>query len=1298
MFRPGTGTIVRDDILEEDVDWSFADPDKQGVVESAIRLLSTTAALRQNERGWVNVPWSERDELEDYPGAIDAGWVSAPGEPETRLGFLKIRTDAGEQQTLANRNWAGDSTGWTLQTRLMVVEEPTSDFGELAGHSIVVDDGAHREVVWLHSDHVYLEKAGVSFDVDLSRMRQIRIAGEGEDLTVFFDDGRICELTGEFTGESLGRQLLLGSPEPATGDYETHWDYVYQYWEGGWADVRDDVQKAFATTPQVATSPTYAPAALVKSWTRVVVETTGEAGGGTTSLGVQWRDGDGNWTTLSTTNLGVGYNTIDLTALPVRGDGTDAIRFLVTQVSTSGTAEPLAVDSIVVETEFLSGQLIVRPTWGPSAGGQSVLVEIGQDASRIGQQPLSTNSTEAEPGDAFTDRIALIPCNGDLNDDIGAGVATPTGDVAYRTGLFAQAAVLGTLLDLAGSFNNSLASFGDSVYGRVGIGVTPIVAVGLALIESSISAKGLSDDPFQSPMPAQGAVSPVGGGFTMEGVGSVAVDGNCFGFALQILKGSITVTHGTHVHTFYAHDYKSPRWVTIKADTVDQDLEFTALESSEWLVGSPRLFDTTAGSALVPIAHQVGTTGFGAEARAVVYFFSDEDLSLLSTISGNSGWEIGIRASGLLYAAAGDGSSIQTVEAAWPVVCGARFHVALSFRIFSDHKRLQLLVNGEVCGEAVSTLSTVATGTDLSIGSPLLMQIEEIAVQDEAFDARALAVRRGLAAPLFEVDTDTPISSQDVLVLRFDEETGPIKDSSQYKNHCYVPVAGRPGIYRSVPVESRSKIALWSTGLIKCTHNPSLLLTVPVSLYARGRFWAWTGVTQTLFKKANLAGTRYLIVEILEDGRVRVRVNSSGSESSLTSVVSIADQKVRSLGVEVSSTSISIMIDSVVATGAATVGALSALDQNVEIGTLCTMHLSDFVLRLGAFDPDTFDQWRDRSLVKRTITTDKIFVDGTQVDATKIRHTHPRRKYFVAPAHEAGDVSVYAIAEAASPGLAISADRPYSYLLSYLRTIDPLTFGQVLVDDSDGNPVPIDTEDSAATATKSPFRIVKTVPPDGVGLAYVQAPPISAERLVGVTPLEHETAENLSTYFGGEFATSGPSAVAGGVKYAAQVDTRDILVSNRAVILRDFAAPAALYYKYLIGRGRYYVYNPNATDASGIALIRESISLIDNTGKVIALADFPWDIEVSTVDVHGDALPANVFSVVFFSKRLYIPGKTIWIRYPARDSANSWAFSLGRSEVLNPVPVLQRVDGALGRDTFAVDLTPSGVYDLRVGT
>lgn len=1307
MFKPSSGPLVRDDVLESDGDWSFSTPSAQGMIDSAIRLLPQDGILRTNERGWPNVPWDERDELEEFPGAIDSGWtgdfdnltVSNPQIYETELGFLKIATAAGERQALSSREWAGDNAeGWTVQVRLTVAEAPTTDFGELAGHSIVVDDGVHREEIFLHQDHIYLENADRSYDIDLSSMRQIRIAGRGEDITVLFDDGRVAEMTGEFTGASVQPELTIGSSEAATGDYETHWDYVFQHWLGDWADTRPLVTQRFVTTPAVATSSVLEPAGLVSSWTRLTVEATGSSGG-TTTVGVQWRDGNGDWTTLSTTEIAVGINHISLGSIPVRGDGTDALRFVVTQVSDTGSEEPPAVDALTVEMVLATGALLVKPNWGPASGGQTVMVEIGQDALLVGRQPLSTNTADAEPGETFEDRIALIPADGSLDETVGPATAVESGAVSYRAGLYGQAAVLGELAALSGDFSSALNTFGDSAYGRVGVGVTPIIASGLELTEDQISLKGLLSDPFQSSEPAQGATAPVGGGFSVTGVGSVAVDGNCFGFALQILYGSVSVEHGSYVHHFYAHDYKSPRWVTLKADTVDEDLVFTALEDSQWRIGRPRLYDIVPGSATVAVDHQVGSTGFGVEARVTPYVFSDEDLVILSTLTGNNGWEIGIRDGGLLYVVIGDGSSQDQLEAKWPIVAGERKHVALNFRIFSDHQRLQLLVNGEICAEKVTTLTTVSAGTDLTIGTEALLQVEEIAIQSEAFDARALSVRRGIASPLFEVDTDVPVEDENVLILNFDEETGPIRDSSTYKNHCYLPVTGRPGFYRSVAIESRSKASLWNTGLIKCLHNPSLSLTLPLTIYAKGRFWAWSGITQTLFKKANAGGTQYVVVEILENGLVRVRANSGGSEQSLTSDVSIADQKVRALAAVVDSASITIMIDSVVKTGAITLGALSALDQDIEIGSLCTCHISALVLRLGTLDQDTFDSWRDRNDIKRTITSDKIYLGGVQVDPTAIRHTHPRRKYFVAPARDAGEASVYAIAEAASPGVALASELPYTYLLSYLREIGPLTFGQAEIEDSDGHTVPVDTEESAATATKSPFRILHRVPGDAVGLAYVQAPQISTERLVGVVPLEHETAENLSTYFGGEFALTGPAAVQGGLLYSSQLDTRDVQISNRAVVDRGVATPTPLYYKYLVGRGRFYTYNPNATTALDAQVVKESISIIGPDGQSVDPADFPWDIEISTVDKHGVALPSNIFSVVLFTRRLYIPGKTLWVRYPARDSANAWAFALNKTEVLNPVPIFERTSETIpGRDAFRTILETNGSYSLRIGT
>jgi hypothetical protein len=235
--------------------------------------------------------------------------------------------------------------------------------------------------------------------------------------------------------------------------------------------------------------------------------------------------------------------------------------------------------------------------------------------------------------------------------------------------------------------------------------------------------------------------------------------------------------------------------------------------------------------------------------------------------------------------------------------------------------------------------------------------------------------------------------------------------------------------------------------------------------------------------------------------------------------------------------------------------------------------------------------------------------------------------------------------------------------------------------------------------TKSPFRIAPTVPDGSVNLAKINTPDLDAGNNISVIDLSDMESANISNHLRGKFSLQNQEVeyIAGTqLYYGGQIDTTDIVISNRSAVGRDLEAPYPLFYKYLVGRGRYYL-NKSGILVSDLDVLKPEIRIVSENGTELDIAQYPYDIEVSSKDFYNNDLPAGNFAVVIYSHFLSLSGKSIFVEYNASDSANSYKLIPGKREVINPEPIVQY--GIAGQDTYFTVLTANaGRYDLYVNT
>jgi hypothetical protein len=306
-----------------------------------------------------------------------------------------------------------------------------------------------------------------------------------------------------------------------------------------------------------------------------------------------------------------------------------------------------------------------------------------------------------------------------------------------------------------------------------------------------------------------------------------------------------------------------------------------------------------------------------------------------------------------------------------------------------------------------------------------------------------------------------------------------------------------------------------------------------------------------------------------------------------------------------------------------------------------------------------------------------VTLRGTTV--SDVRHWDTNQKFFKTPAVTVlGDADVVVSAY----GKSWPAVRPFYYTDTYSRKVDPVTIvGQVC-------------------DTKSPFRIGNRVPDGGVNLALIHSPSMSVPGNVSFHDLSAEEIANIAFYNQGDFAVQGPEITgtnSGEFFYPPSIDTEEIRISNRSVMRKNFKQPKPLFYMHLIGRGRFYVYNPDAQGNTDADLIRQNLRIETYEGVEVALEDFGWDIEVQTVDYFNNLLPSNHFSVILYCER--IPhGQTFFVVYDGADARQGYLRDLGRREAINPVPIFTKIPSSDTIDDFeySMDLDTGGSYSLRI--
>jgi len=301
-----------------------------------------------------------------------------------------------------------------------------------------------------------------------------------------------------------------------------------------------------------------------------------------------------------------------------------------------------------------------------------------------------------------------------------------------------------------------------------------------------------------------------------------------------------------------------------------------------------------------------------------------------------------------------------------------------------------------------------------------------------------------------------------------------------------------------------------------------------------------------------------------------------------------------------------------------------------------------------------------------------MYVGGSKLNTGRVLATSPRVAYAVMPEGTAGDTHLYVD----FGSYKISSDRPYKYTNSFDRTIISSGIAAVVCE------------------TKSPFRIAPTVPDGSVNLAKINTPNLDADNNISIIDLSDMELANISNHLRGKFSLQDKTVVGGQLCYPNQIDTKDIVISNRSAVGRDLEAPYPLFYKYLVGRGRYYLSKPGIL-ISDLDVLKPQIKIVTENGSELSMAQYPYNVELSSKDFYNNDLPIGNFAVVIYSHFLSLLEQSVFVEYNASDSANSYKLVPGKREVINPEPIIQKSTNR-GQDTYSAQINSNGLYDLYI--
>ena len=1350
MFLPANAQFSTEEFLETNTsNFIFSDTGKIGLVGTTIRLLSQSSNTGYTAGGWTTPPWTNQNELAPPSGTLEndfilhtsAGFLNPMYANDTNL--LSIETQNTSEYFHITEtsyfNSANNTTGYTLETRVQVITTNTSS--TKLGHGLLVDDTDKKIEFYFVDSGIGVRGTTDFIPADLQTAPQtIRFGFKQDDYYILLENGQSFVGIDQFTSAGgATKKIQLGafdtgsdSTSPETIG-KTLVDYIYQSASGLYLDEDSILDNIYSTSEQTATTPEYAPLFGLNEYEAAYVVCEINTGNGTTSIKPQYKSSiDTEWTDYgSFVNItSVPNQQLLLSTIPTVGDGSDKLRFQIKQVSTDGSAEPPRIDRISVKSSSDQNRLMLEPIWGTIDGGNTIAVKLEPSDALKRERVVRSDTLDLFHLNSGSDLVNSNTNKGDLTQPVLNAIESGV------PGQFNEAIQIGT--SVAAAATNATSVF-DSFIDVTGY-VDPNGNTGHAYAVGSIASGFdivINSNNTVEYLSGTHTVNIASGALTGESkpaqivkaysvdsadgfyISNLTSDSNgdkLLKFYLEIKHGGVQVVHEDGSldkrHYFANMDYHSPKEVSLLLTGFDTGLtnkislmsnHQIVTDYAEFSVSDIRVEDFDDGKLTINRSADTdydfaGDFSMDFYVKPLAYNLTDEETNLF-TKNGGYGVYLSLTNKGYLKVVNKNALFSDTGVSSMPVPLNKFSLISLSRK----DNIMNIAVDGEVCYTDYSDGTTTIKGSH-SFGSTSHIVVDEIRIRNSAELPTEYAQSVGITSPKFKSVYQLPLYTgagttgdwRTLALMHFNEVEGPVVNEAETLTAVFtqgviphtrrdLTLRGESGVIGNAArfVRKFNNYTGERYGGINLPYNTGIDNSAGI---ARSVFFKAGGYTNSDKKSsivsllsgadgANQYGfdigintSGYLYVDIYTGTtNVTSHINTSAYLGSNTFVPAM-------VAIDPANTSIYSMVGTGYALsqlGAEFSGYSQGMHRGIEIGYGLVGSVDELTVMNGLLDTSTYNNWRQLDMIKSDQELD-IYVGGNKLSYDRVMPVHPRLAYVVMPEESEGDKHFYVD----FGSYKVSSHKPYKYTNSFDRTI--MSSGIAAV----------------ACETKSPFRILETVPDGSVNLAMINTPDLSAENNLSFIDLSDKDIANISNHLHGQFSLQDYTVTGTQIYYANQVDTKDIVISNRSVVNKELDAPYPLFYKYLVGRGRYYLDRPGTT-ISDLDVIKSSITIVDEFGSEIPLNTYPYDIEVSSLDFDNNALPSGNFSVVLYTNKLFLANKTAFVKYNASDSTNQYKIIPGKTEVVNPVPIFK---SGTGQDTYSGQINSSGVYDLYLNT
>ena len=1350
MFLPANAQFSTEEFLEANTSsFTFSDSNKIGLVGTTIRLLSQSSNTGYIVGDWATPSWTNQNELSPFSGSLESSFVI-----NTSVGFnnpyyanniplLSIETQNTSEYFHITEtsyfNAASNTTGYTLETRVQVITTDTSS--TKLGHGLLVDDTDKKIEFYFVDSGVGVRGTTDFIPVDLQTAPQtIRFGFKQDDYYILLQNGQSFAGIDQFTSAGgATKKIQLGafdtgsdSTSPETIG-KTLVDYIYQSASGLYLDEDSILDNIYSTDEQTATTPEYAPLLGLNEYEAAYIVSEVVTGNGTTSIKPQYKSSvDTEWTDYGSfvTITSVPNQQLLLNTIPTVGDGSDKLRFQIKQVSTDGSAEPPRIDRISIKSSSDQNRLMLEPTWGTIDGGNTIAVKLEPSSAlkrervvksdtldlfhlNSGSDLVNSNTGKANLGTTLVVESGVV---GQFNEAVQIG----TSALVSATN---ATSVFDSFIDITGYVDPNGNTGHAYAIGSIASGLDIVINSNntveyLSGTHTVNIASGTLTGESKSAQIVKTYSTDSADGIYISDLTSNSDGDKLLKFYLEIKHGGVQVVHDNGSldkrHYFANMDYQSPKEVSLLltgfTNTDTNKISFMSnhqivTDYAEFSVSDIRVEDfyegrlnlSRSGDADYDFA---GDFSIDFYVKPLAYNLTDEETNLFTKSSSN-GVYLSLTNKGYLKVVNDTAglSAPYTGISSRPVSLNKFSLISLSRK----DNITNIAVDGEVCHTDYNAGTTTLKGTSF-IGSDSHIVVDEFRVRNSAELPTEYAQSVGITSPKFKSVYQLPLYTgagttgnwRTLALMHFNEVEGPIVNEAETLTGVFtqgviphtrrdLTLRGESGVIGNAVrfVRKFNNYEGERYGGINLPYNTGIDNSAGT---ARSVFFKAGGYTNPNKKSsivsllsgadgANQYGfdigintSGYLYVDIYTGTtNVTSHINTSaylGSNTFVPAMVAIdpANTSIYSMvGTEYVSSQLGVDISNY----------SQGMHRGIEVGYGLIGSVDELTVMNGLLDTSTYNNWRQLDMIKSDQELD-VYVGGNKLSYDRVMPVHPRLAYVVMPEESAGDKHFYVD----FGSYKVSSHKPYKYTNSFNRII--MSSGIATV----------------ACETKSPFRILDTVPDGSVNLALINTPDLSTENNASFIDLSDKEIANISNHLHGQFSLQDYTVTGSQVYYASQVDTDDIVISNRSVINKDLDSPYPLFYKYLLGRGRYYFNRPGVTTGD-LDVIKSSISLIDEFGNDISMAQYPHDLEISTSDYNNAALPSGNFSVVLYANKQFLYNKSVFVKYNASDSANQYKLIPGKTEVVNTVPIFK---AGTGQDTYSVQMNSSGVYDLYVNT